>query len=318
MEDGFVPITEDDVAALSTALKYPKSLFYRRDVRTGAFNGLYRRRKSLGAKFISRFNASILIRVARVERMAQKDAVVKSDLPECDPDEYAGGAVEIAAHVRQFLGIPPGPIRNLIEILEDHGVVVIRQDFGSSKIDGVSIFSKGGRPIIFVNETQAKSRQIFTAVHELAHMVMHRYPRPDEIAEREGDEFTAEFAMPADDIRRDFASIKYLTLESLQNLKIRWNVSMAALLRRARDLGFIDGKRYTSLNIVMSGRGYKRAEPFEQHIKLGTPTFERELIDYHINDLHYSEEQLCNLLDMTVGEFRETYAPEADGLRVIK
>lgn len=318
MEDNLAPITSEDVTAIAAALNYPITFFYRRDMRREAFNGLYRRRKSLALKFLSQFNALVSIRAARVDRLARKESVMKSELPSCDPDEYDGGATEIAAHVRQFLGIPPGPIKDLIDILEDHGVIIIRQDFGSAKIDGVSIFTKDGRPVIFLNSAQQKSRQIFTLVHEVAHMVMHRLPRPTDVSEPESDAFTAEFLMPADDIRPQFQSVAYVTIEKLQSLKLHWNVSIAALLRRAKDLGFVDAKRYTSLNVMMSQRGYRRVEPHEEYIKLGEPTFERELIEFHLHDLGYSEDQLRDFLDMNPMEFRNTYPHERGGLRVIK
>jgi Zn-dependent peptidase ImmA (M78 family)/transcriptional regulator with XRE-family HTH domain len=318
IEDGVIPATTEDIAALAAALDYPMGFFYRKDFRPGPFNGLYRRRKSIGAKFLTQFNAAVVIRTAAIDRLARKEAVAKSDLPQCDPDNYSGGPQEIAAKVRQYLGIAPGPIKNLVEILEDHGVIVVCQDFGSSKIDGVSICSSSGRPIIFLNSSQPKSRQVFTAIHELGHMIMHYLPRPEEDIEREGDLFTAEFAMPEADIRPQFRSIGYITIENLQTLKLHWNVSMAALLRRARDLGYVDSSRYTSLVVTMSSRGYRRTEPFDEFIKVGEPTFEKELIEFHRRDLGYSDEQIRELVDLNPDEFRATYPAEIGGLRIIK
>lgn len=318
MEDNLISISNDDISALSSALKYPRAFFFKKDMSKGVFNGLYRRRKSLAIRFLTQFNAAVSIRASRVERLARKEAVMKSELPRCDTEDFKGGAKEIAAHIRQFLGIPPGPIKNLVNILEDCGIVVIREDFGSSKIDGVSIFTKNARPVIFINSAQPKSRQIFTLVHELAHMVMHHLPTPEDVAEMESDTFTAEFLMPSDDIRPQFHSIGHITLERLQSLKLHWNVSMGALARRARDLGFIDQSRYTSICVMMSQRGYRTMEPHEDLIKIGTPTFERELIDYHLEDLSYSQVQLMELLDMNEDEFHSTYPRESSGLRILK
>lgn len=318
MEDTYLPMTPDDVQRFATALKYPTTFFYRRDIPRGAFNGLYRKRKTMPTKVLTRFNAQVLIRTGRIDRLSRKLDAVKCDLPECHPDDYDGGPAEIAAHIRQFFKMPPGPVKNLFDLLENNGVVIIREPLGSSKLDGVSIFTPSGRPVIFINSETPLSRQIFTATHELSHMVMHRMPRPEEIVEPEGDSFTAEFLMPAIDIRPEFVAIGRINLDALQRLKLRWNVSMAALVRRARDLGVIDATRYKSLVVMMSQRGYRKTEPFEEYIKAGEPSFEREMIEYHKTDLGYSDAELADTLDLTDEQFRLSNSLNPNPFTVVK
>jgi Zn-dependent peptidase ImmA (M78 family) len=49
----------------------------------------------------------------------------------------------------------------------------------------------------------------------------------------------------------------------LAALKTQWGISIAALVRRARDVGAIGESEYRSLNIELSAAGMRKAEPVE-------------------------------------------------------
>ena len=52
-------------------------------------------------------------------------------------------------------------------------------------------------------------------------------------------------------------------MPALARLKARWGVSMAALIRRGRDLGEVTEYRYRELNIELSKAGWRTREPVE-------------------------------------------------------
>ena len=79
--------------------------------------------------------------------------------------------------------------------------------------------------------------------HELGHAVMHQIPT--EHQEAEADRFASEFLMPAATIRDQLDA---LTVPKLARLKAEWGASMAALLRRGRDLGRVNDAQYRALN----------------------------------------------------------------------
>ena len=56
-----------------------------------------------------------------------------------------------------------------------------------------------------------------------------------------------------------------LDLPKLVMLKPRWGVSMAALIRKARDVGSISDYDYKQLNIALSTAGYRTNEPVPLH-----------------------------------------------------
>ena len=317
LEDGLSRVTDIELAALTRVVRLPISFFFRHDVPKSSFTWFYRKRASVPQKLLVQFNARVCWRLAQIERLRRKTEMDIRTLSFCDPEEYSEGPAEIAAQVRQVLGVPPGPIKNLIDVLEDAGIFIVEEDFGSTKLDGVNAFTQGGAPVIFLNSALPRSRRVFTAVHELGHLIMHRLPRPS--AENETNEFTAEFLLPKDQIQPDFHSCGKISLDTLARLKLKWRVSIGALLKRALMLGFIDQKRFVYLRVQIAQEGYRLDEPHEALFGLHGPSLEKELIEIHLRELGYTREDLCELLDFfDPAEFDEQYADEHPFLQVVR
>jgi Zn-dependent peptidase ImmA (M78 family) len=95
--------------------------------------------------------------------------------------------------------------------------------------------------------------------------------------ENQAHTFAAAFLMPRSDIYDELPSrADFLTFF---DLKQRWNVSIAALLMRARDLHKMTPSTYTSAMKLMSARGWRRKEP----VSLGAPEQPR-LLEVAIGD----------------------------------
>ena len=58
------------------------------------------------------------------------------------------------------------------EIVQSHGVFVFKDSFKDSNFSGFCLYDKKF-PIIYINNSEAKVRQIFTLFHELAHILFH-------------------------------------------------------------------------------------------------------------------------------------------------
>src|SRR5205085_1412705 len=121
---------------------------------------------------------------------------------------------------------------------------------------GVSQWVEGTPPLFFLNARQPGDRLRWTLAHEVGHLVMHEVPSPSQ--ESEADAFAAELLLPADEIESELEPV---TLPHLAQLKIRWRVSIAALLRRAHDLGLNTKSQYHRLFTRYSMLGYRHGEP---------------------------------------------------------
>jgi Zn-dependent peptidase ImmA (M78 family)/DNA-binding XRE family transcriptional regulator len=114
-------------------------------------------------------------------------------------------STEGAALARTAVGLKPEAlIGDICGLLEDHGVKVFTQELASEGFFGLSIAEPDGRRAIVVNTWDRISveRWIFTAVHELAHLLFHHsafdVAQTDEDAdqEHEADLFASHFLVP--------------------------------------------------------------------------------------------------------------------------
>ena len=119
--------------------------------------------------------------------------------------QWCDDPVSAAEYVREYFGIGESePIRDICGLLEAHGVKVGQQSVASNAFFGLSIAPSDGGPAIVVNtwERISVERWIFTAAHELAHLLLHfsdyDVGETKELPEheRQANAFAAAFLMP--------------------------------------------------------------------------------------------------------------------------
>jgi Zn-dependent peptidase ImmA (M78 family)/transcriptional regulator with XRE-family HTH domain len=196
-------------------------------------------------------------------------------LPRCDlrldlelPEASTRADIEAAAAAaRDVWAVPPGPIANVVRLLEAHGAVVATFDDGDRRLSAFSQWH-GERPIVvFCLGKEDKARQRYDAAHELGHLALHSEPEPgNHVLEQQAEEFASAFLMPAADIRRHLPDGR-VHWDELEELKRVWGVSMQALLVRAHRLGTISDRVYQNAFRHLSRQGWRRREPAD----LGPP-----------------------------------------------
>jgi hypothetical protein len=82
---------------------------------------------------------------------------------------------------------------------------------------------------------------------------------------------------------------------------------MAALLKRASDLGEITPRQARTLWMKIGKLGYKVREPVELDIPQEEPRFLSEVVGVYVNDMEYSIHDLGKLLHLHDKEFRQLY-----------
>lgn len=116
--------------------------------------------------------------------------------------------------------------------------------------------------------------------------------------------FAAEFLMPERDIKHELTD---LTLDRLVGLKLRWKVSMQALLKRAQDLGVIAIRKARYLWMQMGRAGYRLREPAESYVAPERPSVLRQIFDVYQGPLGYSAEDLADLVALQPDELEGIY-----------
>ena len=111
----------------------------------------------------------------------------------------------VARVARERLGLEPHqPVQDICGLLEQHGVKVLLLDTRRDSFFGLSVGPEDGGPAVVVNtwERISVERWIFTAVHELGHLLLHPAEYDSNAThlpadtEREADAFASEFLMP--------------------------------------------------------------------------------------------------------------------------
>jgi Zn-dependent peptidase ImmA (M78 family)/DNA-binding XRE family transcriptional regulator len=183
-----------------------------------------------------------------------------------------GEVEEVAAQVRRQWQVIPGPVPEMVELIERHGAAVIRLPLGSADVDAFSLPFDDRPVIVLGSDKNDRARSRFDTSHELGHLVMHGqrlYGLPE--VERQAHWFAAAFLMPRDDIYNELP--RRVDWPILFDLKQKWKVSLAALLMRARTLGALSESNYLTAIKTASARGWRRVEP----VPLGAPERPRML-----------------------------------------
>ncbi len=276
IEAGKVRPSADTVAALAGALDVPPAYFsahwpsslpespaplaYFRDLR--ATPARERRRALALALLLSDL-------VAAIEQHVRLPPLTLSHAP-----IGVGGRAEIeqiTQDLRDRWGLGLDPIPHLVREIERHGVPVARLSIGHRLVDGFSV-RLPHRPLILLADDKINYvRSRFDAAHELGHLIMHSDSGiGDRSIERQAHIFASSLLFPeavaVEDVPRRMDSAGW---SQLAELKRKWGISMAALLRRGRDLHTLGEDEYRNAMKLMSARGWRSQEPGDR--ELGPP-----------------------------------------------
>ena len=205
--------------------------------------------------------------VSRLDRELDLPEVSFPDIP-----VSALGEVEDAAEAtRAHWQLGTGPISSMMRVVENAGAVVSFFGGVSERVDALSI--DAARPMIIRSEAKpAACRLRFDLGHEAGHLVMHRGVQTgDKETEDQANRFASAFLLPRSSFVHEFPRSRFLDWTGIFELKLRWKVSAAAILRRAFDLRMISADQYRTGYIHLSKTGQKRHERFDDVIVSETP-----------------------------------------------
>jgi len=274
--------------ALATQLVFPTNFFELGDVEVPLkASGTFRALKSTTASERDAALAAGAMAVELSNWIGERFVLPPPDVPDCTGDNPETAA----ATVRAEWGLGERPIRNMIHLLEAHGVRVFSLTEDNLSVDAFSMWWRG-KPYVFLNTRKSAERSRMDAAHELAHLVLDRAGITDSRgAEQAANRFASAFLMPRAGVSA--ASSGLHTVSSLVALKRGWNVSVIALAYRLHDLGLITDWHYHTLCVQMARLGYRTNEPN------GIPRETSQLLDKVFETLRaegISKAQVANAL----------------------
>jgi Zn-dependent peptidase ImmA (M78 family)/transcriptional regulator with XRE-family HTH domain len=192
-------------------------------------------------------------------------------------DRYSEDEIESIAHeCRRAWGLGVGPISNVVGLLETNGIVVCRYEVTDGNIDAFS-FWNGDRPFVFLSSDKSSAvRSRFDAVHELGHLILHRWIDQDDLedpivlkrVEAEANRFAGAFLLPNNSFPNEVYSPR---LDAFIELKRRWKVAIQAMIYRCKDLEIFDEYQVTNLYKQISFRKWRKKEPLDDVIPFERP-----------------------------------------------
>ncbi|WP_339787035.1 XRE family transcriptional regulator [Paenibacillus sp. FSL R7-0313] len=228
---------------------------------------------------------------------------------------------DVAVDLRKYWGLGLGPISHVYRLLENNGVMIAQLNKRIDKIDAFSQW-RNGRPFVISGAKEfSSSRLRLNAMHEFGHLLLHTDVELEERANKDKEFYdriesqayrlAIAFLLP----RESFLDEMYSTsLTHLIELKQRWKVSIAAMIRRCKDLEVITESRYETL--MRQVKKYGKNEPLDDVMEKEMPVaFSQaaKLIISHgvkssqeiANDLRIPEEMAETLTGVEEGFFSE-------------
>ena len=142
-------------------------------------------------------------------------------------------------------------------LLEEHGIFVFKDAFKDEEFSGFCLYDNVF-PIIYINNSQAKNRQIFTLFHELAHLLFRTggvdLRHDDFVQGMSGgnkqievfcNKFAGEFLVPSEDVQKHLRN-QNIDDKLLAGLAKKYSVSREVILRKCLDLGYVGQAFYES------------------------------------------------------------------------
>ena len=291
---------------LANALQFPVEFFYTPPIDTSVSQISYRKKantkkaRQIRAELFKQFSIEFVELLSSYVHF--KDTSLSID-DVVSPEDLSGVDIEmIALKARQQFNAGLGPIQNVMTFLENRGAFIFLYDSNFFPMDGFSCIHDG-HPYIYINQDSSWDRIRLTLAHELGHILLHSgvdrsarmsaefYTR----LERQANRFAGAFLCPKDSFLKEFICIDPSVL---LELKKKWGVSKAALVKRARQLNLITATQEKSYftgasrrkeRIIEEGNALRaKEEPFV--IK----TILKSLLSQQIIDRYFLNAR-CNL-----------------------
>jgi Zn-dependent peptidase ImmA (M78 family) len=221
----------------------------------------------------------------------------------------------LALKTRQFWKLGDGSISNVVWLLENNGAIVTRGELYSESLDAFSEWAQWQesheRPYIFLGaDKDVCARSRYDAAHELGHVILHRNidrtclnkKAEFKLIEDQADRFAGAFLLPASAFANAFS---VPSLDAFRVLKSTWKVSVAMMIHRSVDLGFISKDYSSRLWANLARRGWKVKEPLDDEIPVERPRLLRRSFELLINEGVRTRAEITSALSYPAKDIEE-------------
>lgn len=181
--------------------------------------------------------------------------------PKCNTLSYTNNADENASRLREHLGLAPrGPISNLVDIIENTGILLCECNLNERSFSGVNGYVDN-IPYIAYRGNMSVQRIRSTITHELVHLM---FAWPDGLGSEEekvADAIGGCFLLTNDDAKREMGSKRRSIFNDGFLVCKEYGVSIMLLAVRLKELGILSCKDYKNFCIMAGKKGWRSKEP---------------------------------------------------------
>lgn len=176
---------------------------------------------------------------------------------------------EDAKRMREYLGVAKsGPIGNLVQLLENRGILVYACDIDNNAFSGMNGLVNE-RPYIIFNKNMSPERIRSTIAHEMAHFI---FIWPDHMGEKEVENMataiSGAFLFPEADAKRELGIRRTRISKDMTLICREYGISMYLLVKRAALCGIITSSTEKDFYIKAGQAGWKKNEPIRSEAEV--------------------------------------------------
>ena len=296
------------IGLLSDALNVrPEYFFNPTQVELGHIE--FRKLKRLPAKeekMIIEEARDYLSRYIELEEILGINSSFKNPIKNLSPIGSIADIENAASELRKEWKLGIEPLVNVYELLEDHHIKIVEIEAGDA-YDGMQMIVNESIPVIAINKHTIKKndRKRFTAMHELAHLLLSFQKN---ITEKQKETFCHQFAaamlFPAEALIKELGKKRNrLFMQELGTLKQQYGISIQAIVMRCKDIGIITDYYCRQFFFFIKQMGWKVDEPVEYNGIESSKRFD-QLLFRGLAEEMISMSKAASLKNQKLAEFR--------------
>jgi len=213
-----------------------------------------------------------------------------------------------AKKIREEWELGSGAIFNVVELLEDKNIKVVKLDVDED-FDGLQTYVNGNIPVIAYNLKKADKpdRIRFTILHELAHLLIPFGNITEKQKETLCHQFAGAMLLPEETIKAELGEYRNkLSPLELANIKKQYGISMQAIVMRAKSCGIINEHYTKQFFFMFKQRNWRVDEPYDYAGVEESNRFEQLLFRALIED-QISMSKAASLNNQSLADFKKQH-----------
>ncbi len=212
---------------------------------------------------------------------------------------------KVSTKLREDWNLGIDPIGNIVEMLELKNIKVLLVD-DDRKFNGLcgEVNDEESHYFIVLNNSKElnSDRKRFTALHELAHLVL---PNNNLNEEKISDRFAGSFLFPKESVINEFGDKRSkISLKELAHIKQKYGISIAGIIFRLRQLNIINESMFKKFWII--NRTSKFDDKYQYKKEIKTTRFQNLLAHAYSEEL-ISLSKLAELSGLSVDDALQKY-----------